>query len=152
LKEWFPERFQEVVSALRHKYNFVQIGLKSDPPLDGVLDMRGKTSLRQAAAIMSGSWVFVGLVGLLMHLARAVDCRSVIIFGGREAPNQSGYSCNENLFAELACSPCWRWSRCAHDRECMKMITADRVIEGIERQVSRQGQSLPVDTGFIRAT
>ena len=53
------------------------------PPLKGALDLRGKTGLREAAAILSNSLVFIGQVGFLMHLARAVDCRSVIVYGGQ---------------------------------------------------------------------
>jgi len=32
-----------------------------------------------------------------MHLARAVDCRAVIVYGGRERPEISGYICNKIL-------------------------------------------------------
>ena len=48
------------------------------------------------------SLAFVGQVGFLMHLARAVDCRAVIVYGGRETPAQSGYPCNENLYSRGA--------------------------------------------------
>lgn len=143
-KRWFPHRFQAVVNALRHKINFIQLGQTAEPPLDGATDLRGKTTLRQAAAILSQSQVFVGLIGFPMHLARAVDCRSVIIHGGRERPDQSGYVANENLFTELECSPCWRFNNCPHDMECMKRIEPGGVIAAVERQLLRFGEPLPV--------
>lgn len=96
-KEWQTERFQEVVDLLSRDHRVVQIGLPQDPPLRGVVDLRGKASLRQTAAILSQAQAFIGLVGFLMHLARAVDCPAVVIYGGRERPDQSGYACNENL-------------------------------------------------------
>jgi hypothetical protein len=39
--------------------------------------------------MMVNSVLFVGLVGFLMHLARAVDCRATFICGGRELPSLS---------------------------------------------------------------
>jgi hypothetical protein len=144
-KEWYPERFQAVVDALRSQYTFVQLGAAGDPPLEGAVDLRGTTTLRQTAAVLSQSLVFVGQVGFLMHLARAVDCRAAIVYGGREHPSQSGYSCNENLFSSVHCAPCWKWNTCEYDRKCMRMIGAEAVVAAVERQVARAGQPLPVD-------
>lgn len=148
-KEWYPERFQEVVSALDGQLQFVQVGAAGDPPLAGAIDRRGALSLRESAAVLSQSQVFVGQVGFLMHLARAVDCRSVIVYGGRELPWQSGYSANENLTTPLPCANCWLWNRCDHDRECMKRIHSDAVIEAVLRQIGRIGQPLPVDVDTL---
>jgi hypothetical protein len=148
-KQWFADRFASVVEALRRSYNFVQIGSTADPLLPGVFDLRGKTTLRQSAAVLSASAAFVGNVGFLMHLARAVDCRSVIVYGGREQPSQSGYSCNENLYSPMPCAPCWVRNRCPYDRECMRRIGADAVIAAIERQVARQGTPLGVDIDLL---
>jgi hypothetical protein len=144
-KEWYPARMQQVVSDLRHRYSVIQLGSPDDPPMDGALDYRGKTSLRESAAILSQSLVFVSPVGFLMHLARAVDCRSVVVFGGREHPGQSGYSCNENLFSPVPCAPCWIWNSCPYDRMCMQQISASDVLAAVKRQIERAGEPLPVD-------
>jgi hypothetical protein len=151
-KEWYPDRYQAVADALRPRYTVVQLGAASDPPLEGTVDLRGKTSLRQTAAILSQSAVFVGQVGFLMHLARAVDCRSAIVYGGREHPSQSGYTCNENLFSPVPCAPCWKKNTCEFDRECMRVIGADTVVAAAEQQIARFGQPLPVDTDTIVAS
>lgn len=148
-KEWRPERFQAVVAALRGRYRFVQLGAVADPPLDGALDLRGKTTLRETAAILSQSQLFVGLVGFQMHLARAVDCRAVIVYGGREDPAISGYNCNENLYAPVPCAPCWLWNRCDYDHRCMRAIEADDVVAAIEQQAARFGEPLLVEEILI---
>jgi hypothetical protein len=148
-KNWALERYQQVVSRLRDRYDFVQLGSTSDPPLDGAVDLRGRTTLRESAAVLDASLAFVGQVGLLMHMARAVDCRSVIVYGGREKPAQSGYPCNENLASDLPCSPCWRLNSCPYDRLCLRMIEADAVIDALERQVARHGAPLACDTDTI---
>lgn len=148
-KNWFAERYQSVVSSLKFKYDFVQLGSPSDPPIEGALDLRGKTTIRQTAAILSRSLAFVGQVGFLMHMARAVDCRSVIIYGGREKPSQSGYTCNENLYSEVGCSPCWRLNSCPYDKECMRRISAADVVSAVEIQVEKYGTPLACDTDTI---
>jgi hypothetical protein len=127
-KEWFPERMQQVVDALSTEAEIVQIGATSDPPLASVTDMRGRTSVRESAAILAGAWGFIGLIGFPMHLARAVGTPSVIVFGGREHPREAGYPVNRNLFTEMHCSPCWFVNHCPYDRECMRRITAEEVI------------------------
>jgi hypothetical protein len=136
-KEWLPQRFQQVADALAPRYRIVQLGLPGDPPLIGAEDLRGQKSFREAAAILAGATAFVGLVGFLMHLARAVDCPSVIIYGGREHPDQSGYVCNENLFTSLPCAPCWRWNTCDFEHACMTRITASDVLAGLGRLLRR---------------
>ena len=144
-KEWFPERFQAVVDALKNQFNFVQVGSKNDFKLQGAHDMRGKLSIRGTAAVLANSVVFVGLVGFLMHLARAVECRAVIIYGGRELPSQSGYICNENLIGQTACSPCWRYDSCSSQRACMEQITVEHVVQAIRRVVNKNDKHLELE-------
>jgi len=143
-KEWYPERFQEVVAKLGAEYHFVQVGASQDPKLEGAEDLRGKTTIRETAALLQGSMLFVGLVGFVMHLARAVDCRAVIVYGGRELPAQSGYSCNINLTGRTACSPCWRYDDCAEQRSCMNQITVDHVVKAI--QLAAEKFKDPIET------
>jgi ADP-heptose:LPS heptosyltransferase len=143
-KEWGPERFQHVCDGLREMHTVVQIGSSQDPKLEGAIDLRGKTGLRQSAAILTNASVFVGLVGFLMHLARAVDCRAVIVYGGRETPSSTGYLANINLTGNIPCSPCWLRNRCDYKHECMRMILPETVIEAAREQNARQGQPLAV--------
>ena len=144
-KEWGHERFQEVVRLLSPHWQFIQLGAAADPLLAGVIDRRGLSNLRQSAAILVRSTLFIGQVGFLMHLARAVDCRSVIVYGGREQPAQSGYPCNENLVSTPPCSPCWQKSLCDHERVCLSHIAPIAVAEGVARLMVRVGQPLETD-------
>jgi hypothetical protein len=148
-KEWLPARFQSVVNSLSGKFSFVQLGGSDDPKLDDVFDLRGKTTLRQAAAVLSKSRLFVGLVGGLMHLARAVDCPAVIVYGGRERPQISGYICNRNIRATPPCSPCWQRNRCDHDRVCMTEISSETVIAAVKESWENRGDELAVEQVYI---
>lgn len=131
-KEWGPERFQAVVDALRGDFTFVQIGLPTDPLLCGVVDRRG-VGIRPSSAIVAASEMFVGLVSLFMHVAKAVGTRAIIVYGGREHPSQSGYEDNVNLYTPMDCAPCWLWNTCPYDRECLRRIEPAHVVDAIRR-------------------
>jgi hypothetical protein len=151
-KLWFHERFQDVVDRLRETdpgLTLVQLGVPADPPLRGVLDLRGRTRLRESAAVLSESEWFLGTSGLLSHLARAVECRSVVVYGGREHAWQTGYPCNENLETCLPCAPCWRWNRCERARECMRLIGVERVLGAVEKLQARKGVPLEVQMATV---
>lgn len=144
-KEWYTARYQQIVNTLKTKYQFIQIGVADDEPLENVIDMRGKTTIRETASILFQSKLLVSHVGFLMHLARAVDCGSVIIYGGREHPNQSGYSCNSNIYQKEDCSPCWQHNRCDFDKMCMDKISVEAVIKAIQFQIVNSEQELEID-------
>lgn len=148
-KEWYLDRFQEVCSHLAAAYQVVQIGSATDPKLEGAVDMRGRTTLRQSAAILANSLVFIGLEGFLMHLARAVDCRAVIIYGGRLMPSQIGYIANRSLYSPVKCAPCWRRNPCDFNHQCMDLITPRQVLAAAAEQIGKQGTPLEVETVAI---
>ena len=127
-KEWASCNWEKVVSLLRPHARLVQLGSASDPALTVDEDLRGKTTLREAAAILAGSAVFVGLEGFLTHLARAVDCPSVVVMGGRAPREVFGYAANVNLVSSPACAPCGLREGCPHDLECMRMIEPETVL------------------------
>src|SRR5262245_25525583 len=101
IKWWSAARYQEVVDALRGRIEFVQVG-ESDhhhPPLDGVVDLRGQTGLRQLVRLVYNCQGVLSPVSLLMHLAAAVPMKTgsprnrpcVVIAGGREPPHWTAY-------------------------------------------------------------
>jgi ADP-heptose:LPS heptosyltransferase len=114
-----------------------------------VRDLRGRTAIRQTARLLADASFHVGPEGFLMHLARAVDTRSVIIYGGRILPSEIGYPCNENLSVTPPCSPCWRSNRCDYDRVCLEQITVDMALAAIGRLENRLGQPLETETSLL---
>jgi ADP-heptose:LPS heptosyltransferase len=144
-KQWYPERFEAVVKDLYREWEFVQLGSTEDLSLQYATDLRGVTTMREAAAILYNARLYVGAVGFLMHLARAVECPSVIVFGGREAPWQSGYMCNANLYSPVPCAPCWRWNSCELDRKCMTDISVADVVSAIRAMIGKPRGPLGVE-------
>ncbi|MGA7161089.1 MAG: glycosyltransferase family 9 protein [Bacteroidota bacterium] len=150
-KLWDTKKFQTIVDILKEtlKCQVIQLGLPGDPPLKGVIDLRGKTELRETARVISQSAFFVGMEGLLMHLARAVNRRAVVIFGGRIHSWQIGYPCNENLNSMVDCAPCWKWNDCDYERKCMTMISVDEVMNAVQRLIQRLDAPLETDTATL---
>lgn len=137
-KQWPADRFAAVAARLRADgHRLVQLGAPEDAALPDAQDLRGATTLRQAAALLAQARLFIGPVGFLMHLARAVECPAVIIYGGRESPAISGYPCNANLTETPPCSPCWQRNRCDHDRACLAQLPLERVTAAVDAMLSR---------------
>ncbi len=149
-KEWGIDRFAGLARLLAPDFSLVQLGSARDPAIPGsVLDLRGRTSLREAAAIQAASLLFVGLEGFLTHLARAVDCPSVVLLGGRATPSQVGYSSNLHLAAPTPCSPCGLRNTCPDALECLASITPEHVVEAINQLAIRPRAPLPVETAHL---
>ena len=101
IKWWSQSRFQEVINHFLGKILFVQVGEAGHchPPLQNVLDLRGKTDLRQLIRLVYHAQGVLCPVTLLMHLAAAVECKEgatknrpcVVIAGGREPPHWEAY-------------------------------------------------------------
>jgi ADP-heptose:LPS heptosyltransferase len=145
-KEWFPDRMAEVAARLIADHPVVQIGSPKDPAVPFTHDLRGRTTLRQLAALLANCRMFIGLESMQMHMARAVECPSVIVYGGRLRPEEIGYICNENLYTALPCSPCWHEWRCDFDRACLSAITAGDVIAAAGRLLARPREGLAVES------
>jgi len=149
-KEWGFERFVAPARALARDFKLIQIGATDDPLLPVDMDLRGRTSLREAAAILAASQAFVGLEGFLSHLARAVDCPAVVIIGGRMRPETVGYACNVNFYNAVDCAPCGLRDGCPHAMKCMAEISSESVAAAVRELVARRlTRPLPAETALI---
>lgn len=117
--------YQQVVDALRDRVKFVQIGAADPghlhPPLDGVIDLRGKTTSRELILLVHHAAGVLTPVSYPMHLAAAVPRRSdqpglrpcVVVAGGREPAHWEQYPGHAFLdtIGRLPCCDrggCWR--------------------------------------------
>jgi len=123
IKWWEHRRFQQVVDRFRGRLIFVQIGEGAHyhPPLAGVIDLRGKTDLRQLVRLMYHAQGVLCPVSLPMHLAAAVDMKvspprnrpCVVVAGGREPPHWEAYPHHQfiHTVGALPCCDdggCWK--------------------------------------------
>jgi ADP-heptose:LPS heptosyltransferase len=123
IKWWHRRRWQEVVDQLKDQVVFAQVGQEGHyhPPLRNVVDLRGKTSLRELVQLVYHADGIICPVTLHMHLAAAVPLppnrkrlRScVVIAGGREPAHWEQYPGHQFLhtIGQLDCCAtggCWK--------------------------------------------
>ncbi len=123
IKWWEHRRFQEVVDHFQGRILFVQAGQShhEHPPLRGVLDLRGKTGIRQFVRLMHHAQGVLCPVTFAMHLAAAVEARPdqgrhrpcVVVAGGREPTHWEAYPHHQFLhtIGALSCCAtggCWK--------------------------------------------
>lgn len=149
------DTLQRVVSKLKTKYNFVQIGHLSDPLLNGVLDMRSDGSLRKTASILYNSDVLLCGIGGMMHMARAVNCRSVVGFSYAEPVHLENYACNINVFARgKVCKMCGKniafpyLVKCNKNFSCIRGINDTDLCNALERQLAKKNECLETETAI----
>lgn len=125
-KWWNPAHYQAVVDHFRGKITFVQCGEAGHwhPPLQGVINLVGRTSPREFVRLMHHAEGVLCPVTWAMHLAAAVETRPggpvqracVVVAGGREPPHWEAYPQHQflsNVGALPCCAQggCWK-SRC----------------------------------------
>jgi ADP-heptose:LPS heptosyltransferase len=125
IKWWQTERYQTVVDHFRDRIQFVQIGEYGHhhPRLDGVIDLRGRTDLRELIRLVYHAQGVLCPVTGVMHLAAAVETRPgqpvhrpcVVIAGGREPAHWESYP-NHQFIHTIGALPCCTHGGCWRDR------------------------------------
>jgi hypothetical protein len=123
VKWWDSRRYQQVVDHFRGRIMFVQVGEAGHyhPPLENVIDLRGKTDLRQLIRLVYHSEGVLSPVSLPMHLAAAIETKPgrpknracVVVAGGREPPHWEAYPHHQfiHTVGTLPCCDnggCWK--------------------------------------------
>jgi ADP-heptose:LPS heptosyltransferase len=123
IKWWDARRYQQVVDHFRGRIDFVQVGESRHhhPPIEGAVDLRGATTLRQLVRLVYHAEGVISAVSLLMHLAAAVEAKpgmpanrpAVVIAGGREPPHFTAYPHHQfiHTVGALRCCDnggCWK--------------------------------------------
>ncbi len=140
-KKWFTERFKEVAIYFERQYQartFV-FGSKSDNydcekvVTENSINLCGKTSIREAMALIERMDIFISNDSGLMHLANALGVPVIGIFG--PTIPTSTYPFNKNhkvLFHKAPCSPC-KYRECPLEKKiCMDMIKSKEVINSVK--------------------
>jgi len=154
-KSWPVEHYQSMVNATKGVL-WVQVGEAYHPRLDGVLDLCGKTDMRQLIRLVWHASGGVGPCTFLMHLCAAFEKPYVCLSGGREPVNWVTYPKQHTLHSIGALDCCrdhacwrsrtlpdgkdddsvcdmpipgkWRWSP-----KCMSMIDPVEVVSIVKR-------------------
>ena len=120
----------------------IQVGSCFDPPIDGAIDLRRKTSLLELVGLVRMAEAIVCTEGGLMHLAYSCKHPRAIVLRGPTRGKLFEYPGLHYVDAHV-CSPCWSktsgWAwECPEgiDAACMQSITHERVRYNLEALVA----------------
>ncbi len=152
-KRWLPERFAEVAKwFIKDTSGSVVIfGSKKEVEMadeifirvwsefrnkEDILNLSGKTSLRQLISLISECDLFVTNDSGPMHIAYAVGTPVVAVFGSTD-PNLTGPVGVGNIVvkADFDCSPCFERTCKDNDMKCMYAVTSDDVYLAIKKLI-----------------
>ena len=132
-KKYPLSKWQNIADRLKSDgHQVVQIGRKTETQLlDGVINLTGLTSFREAALLIEKSKLFVSSEGGLMHAANAVGTRSVIVYTGFIHPTMTCYPENKNIWIGKNHGPCGMKTICHHCKSEAENHDENEVVESV---------------------
>jgi heptosyltransferase II len=139
-KQWFPERFAQVSDRLNKRFNSKTIifGGPNDQELGAnimkmmktfAVNLSGKTTLKEAMALIARCRLFITNDSGLMHIAAALNVAQVAIFGSTNFAATGPWSPRARIVrSSLDCSPCLKKQCPLGHKACMKAISVDKVL------------------------
>ena len=158
-KRWPAERYAELADRLSETgANIFLVGGPDDSDAgesivakanSGVLNLIGKTSLGDAAAVLGVCGLMISNDMGLAHLAPAVGTRTLVLFGPTNPVTTRPPShLAEVVRVDVECSPCML-RECPIDHRCMARITVDQVFESAVKALKTNDQTVAPKTGNI---
>jgi heptosyltransferase-1 len=154
-KNWFPSQIAscaELIQA-RHGLSVILLGSKQDVAVAreveiscrrSIVNLVGRTSLREAIGIIAKAEVAVGPDTGLMHIAAAVVTPVVSLWGATNPSRTGPYGFEDFVIRGKAdCAPCYL-RRCPIGRVCMQSIEIEEIMAKVERALLRSRRSTPM--------
>jgi heptosyltransferase-1 len=148
-KQWFPKQMAECAGTLQRDFGLsvVLLGAVEDRELarqamagaiNQMHDLVGRTSLREAIAIIERAKVAVGPDTGLMHIAAALGTPVISLWGATEPRRTGPFGFGElAIRGQAPCAPCYQ-KTCPIGRICMQSITTAQIAEKITVALGRQ--------------
>lgn len=143
-KHWLEDRWGELIPRLRAELGLPVVVLGGPGDRDaaarivaaagaGVVDAVGRTTLRQAGALIEGAALLVGVDTGLTHMGVAFAVPTVALFGSTVPYLDTGRESARVLYHRLECSPCRRSPTCGGRYDCMRAIETGEVLAAARR-------------------
>ena len=145
-KEWPVEHFTELAKRLIENGNTVilaggnaeqekGIAIKKALEKESVINLIGKTSLRELAALMGIVSLCVGGDTGPVHIAAAMGCKIVALFGPSSGHRAGPYGRQVKIITSSEpCCPCFK-RKCPIQKNCMDKITVNEVYDACRQQI-----------------
>lgn len=145
VRHWPPERFAEVAKVMEDQgVQIVVVGHEPDVSITYGIDLRGKTTLREVAAVISHCTTFLCIDSGLMHLAFAMRVPTVSLFGPTDPEKRvPDWAISHAIYGSVVCKGCYHRQRpvpvytppvCPHERLlCMESIAPELVTTHLDQ-------------------
>jgi len=140
-KNWFEDYWEQIILRIRGRYQLrtVIVGGKNGTEqgekmarYSGALNLAGKTSLAETAAIIKGASLLIGVDTGLTHMGHAVNIPTISLFGATYPYAYVDSEISKVIYLDRYCSPCRRNPTCGKKYQCMREITPDKVLTTIK--------------------
>jgi len=147
-KRWFPERFAAVADKLSESFPMqgILLGSKADwetaeevrkAARTKLINLAGKTSLREAIHLISQCRLFISNDSGLMHISGALNIPTVAIFGSTNPITTSPAGNKTTIVHQnVSCSPCLE-ETCPTDFRCMKLVSVENVFAAAQNILNK---------------
>jgi ADP-heptose:LPS heptosyltransferase len=151
-RQWALDRWTDVARRLiADGWALALVGAPADAaicravggglPAEVALDLSGRASIAETAAVIARAGLYVASDGGLLHVAHALGVPTVALFGATPADKWAPRGAGARTVRHaLPCSPCTRFGvtpPCPYDVACLERITADEVIDAATAVTSR---------------
>jgi heptosyltransferase-3 len=151
-KDWGPENWQALLRSLSARYpdyGLALIGAQEDAEVSAyaasgwagsVMNLCGKLSPRETAAVFAEARVFLGPDSGPMHLAACAGVPCVIAFSARGLPGV-WYPAGTNhriIYHQVNCFGCNLETCIAEGRKCLTSISVDEMAAAVESVLSQK--------------
>jgi len=96
-----------------------------------IINLVGKSSLTQTAAVIKQSALLVGVDTGLTHMGIAFDVPTLALFGSTCPYTETTHDNARVLYHKMSCSPCRRNPSCDDDFTCMKKLTIEEIMANV---------------------
>ena len=146
-KRWYPERFAEVAAYFSDRFDIMIFGGPNEVEVAADIEkelqkrdvhnytnIAGKTSIKELCEYIGACSLFVTNDSGPMHVAAAYQVPTVAIFGPTRHFETSQWKNQKSIIVreDIECAPCMKRECPLKHHECMKKVTAPRVIEAVK--------------------
>jgi len=145
-KRWYPEEFAKVVIALSNQYDIIIFGGQGEIKIATDIELylieanvrnyqnlAGKTSITELINKISNLDLFITGDSGPMHLAAAFQIPTIAIFGPTNNNETSQWMNEKSIIVkkDLDCQPCMKRTCPLGHHHCMKLISANNVMDAV---------------------
>lgn len=146
-KCWLPDRFRALTTKLLENPDIyiIYFGDSAGAPLvndickdlpERVINLAGKTSLRELVALINACNVFLTNDSGPMHIAAALQVPLLALFGSTNDVKTGPYGSGIVIHKHVECSPCYK-RVCPIDFRCMTRIGVDEVYNKLQQLIQK---------------